>query len=130
MIKIIEKYKDWLVYLSLMMLLAPILFFPIATDTAIFIQAGKIIAHGGLPYVDFIDIKPPFIYFIFAFSISIINTAIVTNGIRIPIMRIFIVNAEANAHSMAKLILGRITNAINAFIAIAKNAIKTGSFEL
>ena len=81
MINIIEKYKNLFVCLTLMLLLAPILFFPIATDTAIFIQAGKIITHGGLPYVDFIDIKPPFIYYIFAFIYSIFGNSEI--GIRL-----------------------------------------------
>lgn len=75
MANIIEKYKNWLIYLSLMILLEPVLFFPIATDTAIFVQAGKIITQGGLPYVNFIDIKPPFIYYIFAFISAIFGTS-------------------------------------------------------
>ena len=58
-----------------MIILLPILFFPIATDTAIFIQAGKIIANGGVPYVDFIDIKPPIIYYIYAFICNIFGSS-------------------------------------------------------
>lgn len=58
--------KDIFVVLICSLLLSPVIFFPMATDGAIFLQAGKIIAEGGKPYVDFIDIKPPLVYYFFS----------------------------------------------------------------
>ncbi len=42
------------------------LFFPISSDLAIFLFGGKLIAEGGKIFVDFIDLKPPLIYYFFA----------------------------------------------------------------
>lgn len=66
--------KDIIVIVICSILLSPVIFYPIATDNAIFLQAGKIIAEGGKPYVDFIDIKPPLVYYYFSFIYLIFGT--------------------------------------------------------
>lgn len=47
----------------------PTLILPFWPDQAIFSLIGKTIAHGGSPYVDAWDQKPPSIYFIYAVAI-------------------------------------------------------------
>jgi len=61
-----HNIKDYLYPALCILLLVPVILFPVTTDLSIFIQSGKIIAEGGKPYVDFIDIKPPAIYYIFS----------------------------------------------------------------
>jgi hypothetical protein len=57
----------WVVPLLAVLFLLPTLFFPISPDHAIFSFGGKVILDGGVLYRDFVDIKPPLIYDIFAF---------------------------------------------------------------
>ncbi len=47
-------------------ILLPIIFFPISSDLAIFTLAGKNIIEGSMIYKDFVDLKPPMIYYLFA----------------------------------------------------------------
>lgn len=44
----------------------PVVFFPTHNDLAIFLIGGETILNGGKVYVDFVDLKFPFIYYIFA----------------------------------------------------------------
>jgi hypothetical protein len=53
------------------LILSPILFFPLGHDEAIFYVSGEKILQGALPYRDFIDIKPPLIYYLYAVAIAI-----------------------------------------------------------
>lgn len=54
-------------YIVLVLLcLFPILSFPISHDHAIFYFGGKAILEGKLLYRDFVDVKPPLIYYVFA----------------------------------------------------------------
>src|SRR5210317_1628673 len=48
-------------------LLLPTIAFPISSDMSVFMHGGSIIADGGILYKDFFDIKPPLIYYIYAF---------------------------------------------------------------
>lgn len=48
-------------------LLLPTLAFPISSDMSVFMHGGSLIADGGVLFKDFFDIKPPLIYYIFAF---------------------------------------------------------------
>ncbi len=72
------KKTDIYILLGGALLLLPIIFFPITTDLAIFIQGGKSIAMGGMPYVDFIDIKPPAIYYIYSLIYSLFGSSEIT----------------------------------------------------
>lgn len=47
-------------------LLAPVLTFQISPDLAAFAVGGRVIADGGKIYADYVDIKPPLIYYIFS----------------------------------------------------------------
>ncbi len=47
--------------------LAPLLYFPVSPDLAFFALGGKTILAGDALYQDFVDIKPPLIYFVLAF---------------------------------------------------------------
>ena len=52
----------------LLILFLPTFVFPLSSDLSIFMMMGDYILDGQTIYKDFIDIKPPFLYYIFAFS--------------------------------------------------------------
>ncbi len=52
------------------MLLAT-LAYPFGYDQAVFSTAGDMILHGAVPYRDFLDTKPPLIYYLYASAIAI-----------------------------------------------------------
>ena len=54
-------------YFLLIIILFPIIFFPISSDISIFALGGKTIAQGGNIYADYLDLKPPMIFIIYAF---------------------------------------------------------------
>jgi hypothetical protein len=56
-----------LFWIIIIIALAPTLFFPYAPDLSIFMEGGKAILEGRLIYRDFLDLKPPAIYYIYAF---------------------------------------------------------------
>lgn len=56
----------FVVFLFYFVLVFPFFFLPFGFDYSIFFVGGKIIANGGKLFVDFIDIKPPLIYYFFA----------------------------------------------------------------
>ncbi len=62
-------------------ILLPILSFPLGGDQSIFLLAGKTISEGGVLYMDYIDLKPPLIYYIFALIYSITGESLI--GIRL-----------------------------------------------
>lgn len=53
-------------YFVYFLILFPILFYPIGVDFTIFLLGGRSVLEGGKIYVDYIDIKPPFVYYFFA----------------------------------------------------------------
>lgn len=57
------KLFSIIVYIALIL---PMVFLPLGFDYSIFFVGGKILANGGKLYVDFIDIKPPLLYYLFA----------------------------------------------------------------
>ncbi len=64
---IIDGGKSFLIVaVGALVLLAPTVFFHVSSDLAIFVRGGEVLASGGALYVDFVDLKPPLIYFIFA----------------------------------------------------------------
>lgn len=66
--KIRINYRWYFFYLFIAI---PLLFLPLGFDYSIFVLGGKVIAEGGKLYVDFIDIKPPFVYYLFALLFSL-----------------------------------------------------------
>ena len=52
-------------------LLLPMLTFPLHTDHATFLRGGQALVSGGTLYVDFIDVKPPMIYMLYAIPAAI-----------------------------------------------------------
>jgi hypothetical protein len=61
------NYKNEIyLILALIIILLPVLYFPLSSDHVIFIMGGKTISDGGKLYTDFIDIKSPLIYYLFA----------------------------------------------------------------
>jgi len=48
-----------------LILLLPTLFFPFGADHFTFLRGGELVMNGGRMYVDFYDVKPPLIYYIF-----------------------------------------------------------------
>ena len=54
-----------ILYVIPVLLLIPILFFPMSFDLSIYITAGKIISNGGKIYVDYVDLKPPLFYYLY-----------------------------------------------------------------
>jgi hypothetical protein len=61
--------ENWLLLLISLALLSPVLSFPLGNDHAIFLLGGDKLLDGGVLYQDFIDIKPPLIFYIY----SVIN---------------------------------------------------------
>ncbi len=53
------------------LLLTPILFFPISADLSIYVLGGEAILDGKKLYADFIDIKPPIFYYTFAMIVKV-----------------------------------------------------------
>gem|GEM_PF-1281386 len=67
--EIIVNYKFPITLtLLLLFLFLPTLVFPLSSDLSIFMMMGDYILDGRTIYQNFIDIKPPFLYYIFAFS--------------------------------------------------------------
>lgn len=62
-----NKYSISLTILLLILFL-PTLVFPLSSDLSIFMMMGDYILDGKTIYYDFIDIKPPLLYYVFAFS--------------------------------------------------------------
>lgn len=65
--------RPWVIaiaIIALLMLLATI-FYPFGYDQAVFSTAGEMILRGAAPYRDFLDTKPPLIFYIYAFAIGI-----------------------------------------------------------
>ena len=66
----IEPWIIALLFAALLMLVATI-FYPFGYDQAVFSTAGDMILHGAMPYRDFLDTKPPVIYYIYALALWI-----------------------------------------------------------
>lgn len=73
--------KEWLLLLLPGFILIPAVFFPLSNDLTIFFLGGKSLNDGGRLYVDFIDLKPPLIYYISSLAIKIFGYS--EMGIRI-----------------------------------------------
>lgn len=58
-----KKTIIWMAVSALILL--PVLFFPLGTDHCIYLKGGKILMEGGTIYSDFIDLKPPFLYYVY-----------------------------------------------------------------
>lgn len=69
------KSKDLIAYFIFAIILFPVIFGFLGTDSAIYLQAGKTILNGEKIYVDFIDIKTP----LFFTSYSLISLIIDNN---------------------------------------------------
>lgn len=54
-----------------LILLSPMLAFPISPDLSCFVMGGKVILGGGSLYVDFIDLKSPVVYYFLAGVVGI-----------------------------------------------------------
>ncbi|MCX7736169.1 MAG: glycosyltransferase family 39 protein [Candidatus Kapabacteria bacterium] len=63
-----NKAKNIALILILAVISLPALLFPLSGDLSVMFLGGKFIANGGRIFVDFIDIKQPLIYYIFALS--------------------------------------------------------------
>jgi len=71
----IEQHKD-LTFVSLFVLLTLLPFFlylrgSLGVDESYFMVIGNSILHGSIPYKDYMDMKPPGIYYLFALTFSI-----------------------------------------------------------
>ncbi len=68
-----KYFQDKFDYLFLtlgILILSLTVFFPVSSDMATFIQGGMILKNGGALYVDYFDVKPPFVYYFFEFLYS------------------------------------------------------------
>lgn len=71
-----NKYQ-FVLFIAIIVLFLPTLVFPLSSDLSIFMMMGDYILEGKTIYQDFVDIKPPFLYYVFAFSNYILgNTEI------------------------------------------------------
>lgn len=64
-----DKY-DYIILTLGILILSLTVFFPVSSDMATFIQGGMILKNGGALYVDYFDVKPPFVYYFFEFLYS------------------------------------------------------------
>ena len=71
----------WGVWLLGTALLLPILTFPVHTDQATFLRGGMALLEGGTLYVDFIDVKPPLVYMLYAIPAAVAGASEI--GIRV-----------------------------------------------
>ena len=71
-----EKFILWGIILVLFLHGAIILNYPPAKDNSMFLYMGQGILNGEVPYTDNFDMKPPGIYFIYAFIIMIFGNTI------------------------------------------------------
>jgi hypothetical protein len=62
------------------LLLLPSLFYPFARDQGVFAYAGQVILHGGLPYRDVWDLKPPGVYYTYAAMLALTGSHMI--GVR------------------------------------------------
>lgn len=62
------------VFVSILLLL-PILSFPLSPDLSCFVMGGKTILSGGSLYVDYIDLKSPIVYYFFAGVVGVFGDA-------------------------------------------------------
>ncbi|MFP4543728.1 MAG: glycosyltransferase family 39 protein [Bacteroidota bacterium] len=76
-----DKTIRTLYFLAAVILLLPSLFFPISHDLSIFLLGAETIAEGGKIYVDYIDLKPPAVYYFFTIPYMIFGDS--EMGIRI-----------------------------------------------
>lgn len=63
-INIINKVDIYILIASTL-ILSTMLFYSISSDLSAFIQGGMILHNGGSLYVDYFDVKPPFVYYFF-----------------------------------------------------------------
>ena len=78
-----EQYKI-ILPIFVVLLLLPTLVFPVFVDATIFIMMGDVILNGKTLYYDFIDIKPPLFYYLYAIQNLIFGNSEVS--LRIAIM--------------------------------------------
>ncbi|MFN3195210.1 MAG: glycosyltransferase family 39 protein [Chlorobiota bacterium] len=60
-----NENSNWFFLCIGMLILSITLLFPVGSDLSIFIQGGMILHNGGDLYVDFFDVKPPLVYYLF-----------------------------------------------------------------
>lgn len=75
--KMNNQHSNWLFLALGMIILSITMLFPVGSDLSIFIQGGMILHNGGELYVDFFDVKPPFVYYIFEILFGIFDKNIV-----------------------------------------------------
>ncbi len=75
-IKLIKRLRHPLVWavLAVFVLALPVLSYPMGRDQAAYANIGRSILGGGTPYLDMWDLKPPPIYYIYAFGIQLFGT--------------------------------------------------------
>ena len=60
--------------------LFPTLFYPLARDQSIFTYVGRVMAHGGMPYRDAWDLKPPAVYVFYSWIVQVAEGCHLTYG--------------------------------------------------
>ena len=65
MMNLSNENSNWFFLCIGMLILSITLLFPVGSDLSIFIQGGMILHNGGDLYVDFFDVKPPLVYYLF-----------------------------------------------------------------
>lgn len=69
-----------------------IVFLPIGSDQSIFLRAAQVMLHGGTLYKDYIDIKPPLIYYLYLIPASLpINSVIAVRIFDILYQAVFLI---------------------------------------
>ncbi len=74
--KYFQNKYDYLVLVLGLLIISLTMFFPVSSDMATFIQGGMILNNGGALYVDYFDVKPPFVYYFYEFLYSMFGKTI------------------------------------------------------
>ena len=61
-----EQTIMWTGGVLCLLFLAPCMLFPISSDLALFALGGRVLLDGGAMYADFVDIKPPLVFYVLA----------------------------------------------------------------
>jgi hypothetical protein len=69
--------SNWIFFGLGILILSITLLFPIGSDLSIFIQGGMILQNGGELYVDYFDVKPPFVYYLFEMLYGLFDKGII-----------------------------------------------------
>lgn len=67
--------SDIIYFIATVLILSCMLFFPLSVDISIFKRGAEVIWNGGMIYRDYVDIKPPLIYYMFLAPVGLLGNS-------------------------------------------------------